>query len=304
MSSSGGADAEADEVCANCGKVEVDNIKLKICTACKLVKYCSVECQKNHRRQHKRVCKNRAAEIRDDKLFRQPDESYLGECTICCLPLPLDATKRTIHTCCGKRVCIGCNYANQLREMKQGLEPRCPYCREPVPKTQEEAYQNEMKRVKANDPIALNQLGEKRYNEGDFEGAFEYFTNAAGFGDMDAHHNLSVLYREGEGVEKDLKKEMYHMEEAAIGGHPDARFNLGNHERRNGRIDRAIKQYIIAANFGYDKALDEVKQGFSHGFVSKEDFESALRGHQAALDATKSEQRDAAQEYYNQRNQS
>ncbi len=100
MSSSGGADTEeADEVCADCGKAAVDNIILKICTACKLVKYQIVECQKNHRRQHKRACKNRAAEIRDDKLFRQPDESYLGECTICCLPLPLDLTKRTIHTC-------------------------------------------------------------------------------------------------------------------------------------------------------------------------------------------------------------
>ena len=39
---------------ANCGKVEVDEIKLKLCTACKLVKYCSVVCQKNHRKQHKK----------------------------------------------------------------------------------------------------------------------------------------------------------------------------------------------------------------------------------------------------------
>ena len=30
-------DSEADEVCANCGKAAVDDIKLKICTACKLV---------------------------------------------------------------------------------------------------------------------------------------------------------------------------------------------------------------------------------------------------------------------------
>ena len=37
----------ADEVCANCGKAAVDNIKLKKC-ACNLVKYCSVVCQKNH----------------------------------------------------------------------------------------------------------------------------------------------------------------------------------------------------------------------------------------------------------------
>ena len=32
--------------------------------------------------------------------------------------------------------------------------------------------------------------------------------------------------------------------------------------------------------------------------VSKEDFEAALRGHQAAVDATKSQQRDAAEVFY------
>jgi hypothetical protein len=45
---------EADEnVCANCGIVAVDHVKLKKC-ACNLVKYCSVGCQKQHRPKHKR----------------------------------------------------------------------------------------------------------------------------------------------------------------------------------------------------------------------------------------------------------
>jgi hypothetical protein len=35
------------------------------------------------------------------------------------------------------------------------------------------------------------------------------------------------------------------------------------------------------------------------GVVSKEDYAAALRGHQAAVDATKSEQRDAAYAFYN-----
>jgi hypothetical protein len=114
----------ADEACANCGKAEVDEIKLKVCTACKLVKYCSVECQKNHRKQHKKTCKKRAAEIRDDKLFTQPDESYLGECPICCLPHSLDQTKRLINPCCCKAICKGCDYANKKREIEQGQYPK------------------------------------------------------------------------------------------------------------------------------------------------------------------------------------
>jgi len=41
--------------------------------------------------------------------------------------------------------------------------------------------------------------------------------------------------------------------------------------------------------------LDVVKGGFKRGSISKEDYASALRGHQAAVDATKSPQREAAE---------
>ncbi len=285
---------DADEVCANCGKAEVDDVKLRKCTACKLVRYCSVDCQKNHRKQHKKACKKRAAELREETLFTQPDESDLGECPICCLPLPIDYNKHTVKSCCCKRICAGCVYANKQREIEQGLEHKCPYCREPMPKKKEEVVQNLKKRVKANDPVALFEMGRICYSEGDYEGTIQYYTKAAQLGNMEAHYNLSCMYYEGDGVEKDPKKELYHLEEAAIGGHPKARHNLGCHEDENGRYDRAMKHWIIAAKFGYDHALDMVKQGFQVGLASKEDFEAALRGHQAAVDATKSEQRDEA----------
>ena len=288
--------------CASCGKVEVDDVKLKMCTACKLVKYCSVECQKNHRPQHKNACRKRAAEIRDDNLFRQPDESHLGECPICCLPLPLDDDKHMINSCCCKRICHGCNYTNKLREVEQGLAQKCPYCREPLPETEEGCDQNFMKRVKANDQVAMSRMGFKRYSDGDYEGAFEYFTKAAELGYMDAHFNLSCLYRKGHGVELDKKKGLHHLEEAAIGGHHLARWALGVGEYENGRIRRAMKHYIIAATLGLNIALGCVKKGFMDGYVSKEDYEAALRGHQAAVDAMKSTQRDAAEEFYKQQN--
>jgi hypothetical protein len=296
MSSS--VEQAVEEVCASCGIAAVDNIKLKICTACKLVKYCSVECQKNHRKQHKKACKKRAAELRDDRLFTQPDGNHNGECPICCLPLPFDNTKSTVNSCCCKMICKGCAHANILRETERGLEHKCPYCREPVPKTKEEADQNYMERAKANDPVAIFKMGVDCQVEGENEKAFEYYTKAAVLGDIEAHYNLSIMYQLGEWVEKDTKKELYHLEEAAIGGHHLARYNLGVEEEDSGMVDRAAKHFIIAAKLGYDGALDEVKKGFSVGIVGKEDFEAALRGHQAAVDATKSEQREEAYQYF------
>jgi hypothetical protein len=81
---------DADECCASCGIAPVDDIKLKCSGGCDLVKCCSDKCQENHREQQNDECKRRRAELRDKPLFQQPDESYLGECPICFLPLPID----------------------------------------------------------------------------------------------------------------------------------------------------------------------------------------------------------------------
>ncbi len=284
-----------NEVCANCGIAAIDNVALKKCGGCELVKYCGIECQKNHRPQHKKACKKRMAEIREDRLFTQPDESHLGECPICCLPLDCQKPAHCkVMTCCSKLICIGCCYA----ALDEPLDVRCPFCRVPAPKTDEEMKQNRMKRVEANDPLELSQIGDKCLLGGDYEKAFEYLSKAAGLGNMDAHYNLSVMYQEGTGVKKDLKKEMRHLEEAAIGGHPVARYNLGVHEDRRDNPERAVKHFVISAKLGYDGALEAIKKWFADGFVSKEDYEAALRGHQAAVDATKSLQRDVAQKFY------
>ncbi|EJK53195.1 hypothetical protein THAOC_27423, partial [Thalassiosira oceanica] len=48
--------AEEDDMdtCANCGKRGSDTVTLKKCNACHLVKYCGVDCQKAHRKEHKK----------------------------------------------------------------------------------------------------------------------------------------------------------------------------------------------------------------------------------------------------------
>ncbi len=190
---------------------------------------------------------DKGLELRDKVLFTPPEGSHLGECPICCLPLSLDQSKSVTMTCCCKVICRGCDYANQRREDEAGLEKRCAFCREPLPKSQEEINKRCKKRMKKNDPVAIYQMGNSRLQKGDYKTAFEYFAKAAELEDTQAHYTLSVMYNDGEGVEKDGEKRIYHLEEAAIGGHADARFNLGIEEWKNGRYERAAKHFIIAA---------------------------------------------------------
>ena len=114
-------DDNYDEVCAACGK---GSGSLKTCTACKLVKYCGVDCQRAHRPKHKRECKRRAAELHDEALFKQPPSQ--DECPICLLQLPLDGNDCVYQSCCGHTICQGCVLASMEAD-----DNSCPFCRQP-----------------------------------------------------------------------------------------------------------------------------------------------------------------------------
>ena len=70
--------------CAECGAD--GGVSLKICKSCMHVKYCNAECQKKHWPKHKMDCKLRAAELRDEALFKDPPAKE--DCPICFLPMP------------------------------------------------------------------------------------------------------------------------------------------------------------------------------------------------------------------------
>jgi TPR repeat protein len=194
-------------------------------------------------------------------------------------------------------LCDGCVHANHLREARQGLRNSCPFCRQPTPATQAASDLVVMKRMEANDPVAIREVGLKyfvRYKN--YSKALEYWNKAAGLGDVEAHYLLSNMYATGEGVVKDEKEAVRHSEVAAIAGHPRARYNLAVVDVQHGRFERAEKHLVIAASHGYEGSLDYLKTEFKNGFVGKEMFEAALCGYQAAIEATKSPQRKAAAE--------
>ncbi len=59
-------------------------------------------------------------------------------------------------------------------------------------------------------------------------------------------------------------------------------------------MERAVKHLIIAANLGYDQSMKALWKHYSAGNITKQDLDATLRTHQAAINATKSAQRDAA----------
>mmetsp|Transcript_5917 Transcript_5917/g.9154 ORF Transcript_5917/g.9154 Transcript_5917/m.9154 type:complete len:480 (-) Transcript_5917:131-1570(-) len=294
-------DSHQDDIvvcCSSCGVFEDEDTQLKTCDACDLVQYCSDDCQKEHRQAHEESCQKRAVELHDKILFQQPEGTHIGDCPICLLPLSDDISMFVMESCCSTFICNGCSHANRQRELEDNLPQKCPFCRVTPPETNEEGEVRKMKRVEASDPVALCEVGKKHYHEGDFSAAFEYWTRAIegeGPGAVDAHDNLAIMYQQGlGGAEKDEEKQLYHLEVAAIAGHPTARYSLANYEGRHGRDDRAVKHLIIAVKQGSSDAIQTLKKMYGQGMIKKEGFAACLRVYQTAVETTKSPQREEA----------
>ena len=294
------ANEALDTCCASCGIAEMDDIKLVPCDGCDLVRYCGDECKNNHKPEHEDDCKKRVDELRDELLVKQPECSHLGDCPICSLPLSLDRSKSSKMGCCSKLICIGCFHANTQREKKMGIRQSCPFCREPLPENDEEYGKLMKKRIEANDPFALHSYGVRQYNKGRYSSAFKLYAKAAELGHAEAHYRLANMYMQGRGVEKGTGKEKHHLEEAAISGQPDARYQLGLFEWYHDNKEKAVKHWIIAATQGDDNSIKKLMFIFKGGFVRKEELAAALRAHKAAVDATKSAQRKVAEAFYNE----
>ena len=162
-----------------------------------------------------------------------------------------------------------------------------------------------MRRVEANDPSAIREMGTRYEKRGDFVGAFGWYSRAAKLGCITAHYDLGVLHKSGQGADRDEKKELHHLAEAAIGGHPDARYDLGVKEWNKRYHRTAVKHYIIAAKHGHNEAIKRLKEIYSKMgdsfLISKEDFASALRGHQAAVNESNSSAREVFRSFpYNE----
>ena len=289
-------ESENPSTCANCGKGEEASIDLKSCAACKLVKYCSRDCQAAHHPQHKEECKRREVELHDEKLFKHPPQ--LDDCPICMIRLPCLDSGKTYMLCCGKMICSGCMHAFLSAAAKEE-DYVCPFCRSPLSISDEKMVKRFEKRIELNDAAAMCNLG-CAYSNGSLglpqnhAKAIELWHRAAELGEADAYFNLGQMYREGLGIQTDKKKAKHYLGLAAMRGDAVARNNLGAMEIQPGNMNRTLRHYMIAAKGGSLESLKNIKSMSMKGFATKDDFEEALCAYQAYLDDIKSDQRDEA----------
>ena len=291
-------------VCANCGKeVTSDEINNK-CNKCKTVQYCNAACKKKHRHKHKKDCEEHirlaaehTAELHDEQLFKQPPPE---DCPICFLRMPILRTGSKYQTCCGKVICSGCSYApvydNQGNEVDNKT---CPFCRTPHP-TPEEAVERRKKRLEADDPEAIYDIG-CYYRNGiygfpqDYTKALELWHRSSyKLSHAKSYGNIGDFYDNGFGVEVDKERAKHYYELAAMGGDVLARHRLGLEEEDKGNMDRALRHYVIAVRSGDTESLNKIRELFTNGDATKEDYTKALRLYQEYLGEIKSPQRDKA----------
>jgi len=284
-------------VCASCGK-EGDSNNMNICNKCKQVKYCNAVCKKKHRHKHKKECERSVAELHDIELFKQPPTKE--DCPICFQRLPVLNTGYRYQTCCGKVICSGCIHAPVYDNQGNKVDnQKCPFCRTPHPTSEEDAVERLKIRMKAGDANAISIIG-GYYADGlygyrqDYKKALELFHRAGELGYANAYTNIGYAYDHGEGVEKDEKKANHYYEIAAIKGNVQSRYNLGNMEGDAGNTERALKHFLIAVEGGYTPSLERIKDLYSKGHATKEDYTKALQLYQKYLGEIKSTQRDKA----------
>ena len=202
----------------------------------------------------------------------------------------------TFQPCCGKSICNGCMYAMKLSEGKD----LCAFCRMP-PTCSDEEKLNRLKKLMDNGnadaylivafsyAIGINSLPQ------DWNNANKLCLKAGELGCAEAYCNIGKSYKNGMGVERDIKKAKHYHELAAMKGYVQARQHLGYEEWEKGNKQRAMKHFLIAARAGDKTALEGVlKLGYKHGIITKEEYGDTLRAYHKRQKEMKSDTRDKA----------
>ena len=235
------------------------------------------------------------AETADIDLFAPIQEKE--ECPICMIPLPIKEEEIRFMTCCGKKICDGCNYKHAVNHIKkmttqatQGApleERKCAFCCQS--RARWDSIKPLKKLVKKNKPYAFVQMAE-RYKSGDgviqsYTRALEMIIRAAELGDANAFAIIAIHYQEGTVVEQNESKVLEYQEVAAKKGSIGA--------NRNAQL--MIKHLKIVASAGYKEAMDSLMDYYKNNeLLTKAELAETLRAFQTSKNAMKSKDRDDA----------
>ena len=236
----------------------------------------------------------------------------LPKCSICDAPYPIEAGLILLKRCCGNCICRACNESTYYGELKRRIEDepniainlsldillKCPFCRQtPVPSTIPVRESLEILVRRGNNEAMLQLAilcidGELPHDE---KRGVELHHLAARAGNMRACLQLGDKYYFGRTfddivIRKDLAKAKRLYTRGARMGDPRCLINLGAMRYKDGQDDYA-QYFLKAASTGYQPALDEAKKGFIFKRVTKEEYATALRSFQAAVDKVNNEER-------------
>ena len=292
-------------LCSACGK---ESDALMKCRACKCVWYCDKKCQNKHWKEHKKECKRIKKELdkrggrldlgTEKDLGPLPDLPPREECPICMRALPLHESLHAYSSCCGKTVCGGCDHQHQIKSRELSLPRTCAFCREPIPRTDEEILARLSKRVECKDPQALLCMA-MHYGLGqlglpvDQAKCIDLLRQCDELGIPGAQYQLGNWYDEGEmGLERNREEALKYWGESAEGGHLISRHNLGSAAGNNGDHVAAMRHWRLAASRGYKKSMGALITYFERGVLHHGDLAETLQSAYRARAEMKSKDRD------------
>ena len=258
-----------------------------------------------------------------DVLVRKLEEELKGadlfaplpptdDCAICLVPLPHVQSKIVYKGCCGNRICKACHFENEASIKKQNEEESagkkiasaCPFCREPVPKSDPEVRRHLHAACLRNDHIAITQMG-NHYWDGLHEApqddlkALDCWIRAVELGSFDACTNIGNGYNEGKGVAINEGRTALFYRVGALRGSIGARHKIGLSDYESGNHEIAIRHWKIAAEAGYQPSLDQLKKIYNadgkmpgKDFISKAYLESNYRAGPESQMEIKNEERE------------
>ena len=288
-----------------CSVCEKKSDTLKKCRNCKCVWYCDKKCQRKHWKEHTHECKRIQKELDNrggkSDVGTEKEVGPLGkvppreECSICMRMLPIHESLHSYFPCCGKIICCGCDHQHS---MKSGKERTCAFCREPMPRSDEEYLARLVKRVERKDPHALLNMA-IFHGEGelglpvDHAKCVDLLRESAGLGCPCAQYNLGNFRDDGEmGLEQDEEEALKYWEEAAEGGDIFSLHNLGCVEEGFGDHVAAMRHWRLSACGGMRRSMGALIDCFEDGLLRHGDLAETLQVFYRARAELKSDDRD------------